>query len=444
MNTRFRFFFLSISVLALVFLANPAKAYITVTATPGATVSAKASQFYLKLYLNNPSSVVKTMSMVVDYSDNSRNLGYDMYAAGTRNPDGTNASSDKYTAITVLEKQSYRHQLMVNYTANTALQPTGNYNFVELYFNLNPNYYQAGQAINITLRNIEFYTDQGGRLDATTSIPVTIVLDSGSSSGGNTGTGNIFSLTAEPGYPISWYNTEFMGKIFIENNYAYVKNLDFDIAYESSSPLPYELYAAGTRFRYGAESNNGKYQDPLDARDRWWTFLDWPEKTAYRHRAHLRFQVGVGEAVTPQPRFNFLQLYFHTLSGYQLQKGQKIIVSISNIKVQFGDGSTKSDLPNMSFTFVVDAPLAVDDLNPLALKVWPNPASTIINLATPDNDIESIELISQNGSCSFKTLLPASSNGEQQINVSAFPPGAYILQVIKSQERTLMPIIITR
>ena len=436
MRKRVPFLTAIFSLMLLFIIGTPARADVVLTAVQGAAVTPQSTGFYVKVLINNPSSTINGMSMVVDYAD-ARGLNYELFGAGT----GISGDTSKSIYLSALDKTPTRHQMLVTYVAKTPLAPSSNYSFLELYFSLAAgNHYVVGETLNITIRNIEVVNEKTGKIPSNANITVPIIF------GTAFPTDPSFHLSVDQAYSIGPNSPEMMLRVWIENITGLISEMEMDITSDSNVPLAYGLYAAGTRFRRGYESNGGKYPDSLDAKDKWWTFLDFPVVTDYHQQAHLKFQVAVGPLLGAQPKFNFLQLYFHLINGRTLKNGQSMVIHINNIKVKLGDGSYNTSLPAVDLTVVSGGATDVFDYiaKPLAVSCWPNPASNNVQVAFEALEPTDVSLAAENGSSVL--LQNGLTAGQQQFNanLSGFNPGHYFLIIQTGSRRQTVPLTIVR
>ena len=331
--------------------------------------------------------------------------------------------------------------MLVSYVAKTPLTPGSGSNFLELHFVLSAgNHYVAGEILNITIRNIEVVNQVAAKIPSTASIVVPVVF-------GNTAPPDpSFRMSVDQAYSIGPNSPEMMLRVWIENIVGLISEIEMDISSDSNVPLAYGLYAAGTRFRLGTKTNGNKYPDSTDAKDDWWTFLDFPVVTDYHQQAHLKFQVAVGPLIGAQPKFNFLQLYFHLINGRTLKTGQSMVIHINNIRVKLGDGSYNTSLPAVDVTVISGAATDVIDYNanPLAVSCWPNPASNALNVNFEAFGPTDVSLAGENGSSiNLQNCLLA---GPQQFsaNLSGLSPGHYFLIIQAGSRRQTVPLTIVR
>jgi|GEM_PF-2081093 hypothetical protein len=195
-------------------------------------------------------------------------------------------------------------------------------------------------------------------------------------------------ITGQSGYPINnniRQCPEFMILLNLDLGSApvnyQVAKITFDVSYSCqfiSNPracdpdgyLPFVMYGQGTRYPNSSFAVGDTVEfNPLEARQRWWTFpnvvIDRPEQKI----TNITFLVGKGSAISHRGYFNFCQLYFRFLKE-NFKIGDVITIWINNVHVYQPGQSSYIKLPDFKIdvrldnTTGVEEEALVDDLGP--------------------------------------------------------------------------------
>lgn len=393
------------------------------------TVNVSSSQFTTKLLLANPATLIDSIIFELEYSD-PQGLAYSLNNLVTRNPDGSIAGNNVLISKNLLENSGTKQRWQIIYVAKNGLAPAMPFSFLVMTFSLTPNHYQAGDILNLTIKNITVKPhDKQIVMNPIAGVAISVKINGVITEPNK----DSVAFSLKQGYRINIDQNQcpqFLGKMTITNSKKkLLDSIVMEFAYQDPNGLKYELYGAGTR-----------YPDGADASVKYWTWLSDMEKSSTVRRQKLIL------TTSDQPLSDDLgiELYFKFTSKHNYRPGDTILIKLTvtkivarnqNEAIGFNQNVWLPIVFESNFTTVTDKQSTIDYLN-----CWPSLIADYAKVTYKSLSAANLSLYNSQGTL-LNNLGKADGEGTKVLNLREFPAGMYFIIMTSTSEQKLFKII---
>lgn len=139
------------------------------------------------------------------------------------------------------------------------------------------------------------------------------------------------------------------------------------------------------------------------------------------------------------------KIFISTIEGENLEGSTVYLIdhienTVTNLsETSYAFTSGKGTFHNRFTLFFQSEVLDVNDLLQSKVTVFPNPAKTIVNIISPDNNIESVQIYDVSGRLIKWTVFSSEEN--YQINISSFTSATYFLKINTSNGNVIKRLV---